>query len=64
MLVLTRKVGESIVIDGNIEVRVQRVSGKRVAIAIEAPEFVKILRGEIADEFADPPADNRVAHLA
>ncbi len=50
MLVLTRKIGESIIIDGGIEVKIQRVAGKRVTIAIEAPPHVKILRGEIADE--------------
>ncbi len=49
MLVLTRKVGESIVVDGGIEIKVQRIAGKRVTIAIEAPADVKILRGEIAD---------------
>ncbi len=49
MLVLTRKVGESIMVDGGIEIKIQRIAGKRVTIAIDAPPHVKILRGEIAE---------------
>ena len=49
MLVLTRKIGESIVIDDHIEVRVQQLTGKRVRISIDAPNHVKIMRGEIAE---------------
>ena len=54
MLVLSRKVGERIVIGDNITVVVQRVSGGRVSLAIEAPQDVRILRGEL-DPFGDGP---------
>jgi len=47
MLVLSRKAGEAIVIGDRIEVRVQRISGNRVRLAIEAPENVGVDRGEI-----------------
>ena len=47
MLVLTRKVGESILIDGVNEVRVLEVRGKRVLIGVKSPNGVVILRGEI-----------------
>lgn len=47
MLVLSRRVGERIVIDDRITVIVQRVSGNRVSIGIEAPEDVRIIRGEL-----------------
>jgi len=47
MLVLSRKVGQSIVIGNRIEVRVQRVSRDRVRLAIKAPENVGVDRGEI-----------------
>jgi carbon storage regulator CsrA len=43
MLVLSRKVGERIVIGDGITVVVNRVSGNRVAIGIDAPDDVKIL---------------------
>ena len=47
MLVLTRKRGERIVIDGNIEVVVQKVSGNRVTLGVHAPDDVRIVRGEL-----------------
>lgn len=50
MLVLSRKVGESIVIGNNIEVRVTAIAGNRVRIGIQAPDDVSILRGELCFE--------------
>jgi carbon storage regulator CsrA len=47
MLVLSRKVGERLVIDGNITVVVTKVAGNRVTIGIEAPDIVRIVRGEL-----------------
>ncbi len=48
MLVLSRKVGEEIVIDGNIRVVINRVAGDRVTLAFSAPSDVRILRAELA----------------
>ncbi len=50
MLALTRKAGESIIIDNEIEVTVVEVKGDKVRIAIKAPRRVTILRKEIVDE--------------
>jgi carbon storage regulator len=47
MLVLSRKVGEKLVIGENIVVTINRISGNRVTIGIEAPGSVKIVRGEL-----------------
>jgi carbon storage regulator len=47
MLVLSRRRGEKIVIDGRITVVVSQLKGGRVRIAIEAPPEVSILRGEL-----------------
>ncbi len=52
MLVLSRKVGEMLVIDGNITVRVVRIQGNRITLGIEAPSNVKILRGELNQQKA------------
>ena len=49
MLVLSRKVGEKIVIGDNITVVVNRVSGNRISLGIEAPSDVRIIRGELAE---------------
>jgi carbon storage regulator CsrA len=48
MLVLSRRIDETILIDGRIEVQIVRVKGNSVRIGIRAPEDVKILRGELA----------------
>lgn len=62
MLVLTRKVGEQIVVGGEIVLVINRISGNRVSIGIDAPEHVRVLRGELplAGPFdADPEPDHR-----
>jgi len=48
MLVLSRKLDESIVIDGNIEVTVLAVHGRRVKLGVRAPGDVAIRRSEIS----------------
>lgn len=47
MLVLSRKVGDKLVIDGNITVEVVKIQGNRISLGIVAPSNVKILRGEL-----------------
>ena len=50
MLILSRKTGETVVIDGRIRVKVIRVEGDVVKIGIDAPAEVSIHRQEIYDE--------------
>ena len=60
MLVLSRKVGEKIVVGGDIVLVINRISGNRVSIGIEAPDHVRILRGELpsgAEIEIDPTPD-------
>lgn len=47
MLHLSRKCGESIVINGTIKVTVQAVSGKTVRLAIDHPAGTTVLREEL-----------------
>jgi carbon storage regulator len=47
MLVLSRKVGEQIVIGNSITVVVNKVAGNRISLGIEAPAHVRIVRGEL-----------------
>lgn len=50
MLILSRKIGESVVIDGRITVKVVRVDGDVVKIGIEAPRNVPVHRQEVYAE--------------
>jgi len=47
MLVLSRKPGEKLVIGDDVVLTINRISGNRVAIGIEAPRDVRIVRGEL-----------------
>lgn len=49
MLVLTRRLGESIIIGTDIEVKVVKLQGDSVRLAISAPRGVEIMRKEIVD---------------
>jgi carbon storage regulator len=50
MLILSRKPGESIVIDGKIVVKIIRLEGDVVKLGIEAPRDVPVHRQEVYDE--------------
>ena len=47
MLVLTRKLGESIAIDDHIKIMVVQIKGKQVRLGIKAPKETKIHREEV-----------------
>ena len=47
MLVLTRDIGEEIVIDGHIRVIVLAVRGEHVRLGISAPPSVRVDRQEV-----------------
>ena len=50
MLVLARKINESIIIGDDIEVVVLEVQGEQVKLGINAPKSIKIYRKEIYEE--------------
>lgn len=50
MLVLSRKEGEAIVVDGPAEIVLTEVRGNRVRVGIEAAANVKVLRRELLEE--------------
>lgn len=49
MLVLTRKVKETLIIDNKIKITVVAVDGDKVKLAIDAPKDIPILRQEVFD---------------
>lgn len=60
MLVLSRKIGEKIVIADSIVVVVKKVLGQRVTFGIEAPKEVRIVRGELPRYESAPPRQRKV----
>lgn len=53
MLVLTRKLGESIAIDDHIKIVVVQIKGKQVRLGIKAPRETKIHREEVYQAIQD-----------
>jgi len=50
MLILSRKLNESIVIDGRITVKVMRIDGDVIKLGIAAPADVPVHRQEVYEE--------------
>ncbi|MGE5560007.1 MAG: carbon storage regulator CsrA [Chloroflexota bacterium] len=61
MLILTRRVGQAIIIGDGIEVRVVEVKGDQVRLGIVAPALVPVHRQEIYEQIQ---AENRRAAQA
>jgi carbon storage regulator len=53
MLILTRKVGESLVIGDDVSIIVLGVKGNQVRIGIDAPKSVSVHREEIYTKIQD-----------
>jgi len=52
MLILTRKIGEALVIDKDITVTVMGIKGTQIRIGVDAPEDIKVNREEIHNRIA------------
>lgn len=57
MLVLSRRVGQEIIIDGDIVIKVVRIGPDSVRIGIEAPTDVKVIRAELSKNSEQEPPD-------
>ena len=55
MLVLTRRIGEAIIIDSDIRLTVTGIKGDKVRIGIEAPPHVRMDREEVRRRVAESP---------
>ena len=58
MLYLQRKLGESIIINGEIEVKVTEIRGKSVKLGFDFPASATILRKEIHDNVVEENRSN------
>jgi carbon storage regulator CsrA len=61
MLVLTRRIGETIHVGSNVEIKFLSISGNHAKVGIQAPRTIEILRGELFKEPSDEqlPEDDR-----
>lgn len=50
MLILTRKLDESIMIGNDIEIKVVKVAGSQVHIGIKAPKNIAVYRHELFEQ--------------
>lgn len=50
MLVLSRRLNESILINGDTRVTVLAIRGNQIRLGIEAPSHVKVVRSELLEE--------------
>ncbi|MGN1393319.1 MAG: carbon storage regulator CsrA [Succinivibrionaceae bacterium] len=49
MLILTRRIDESLTINGNVKITVLSIKGNQIRIGIEAPKDVSIQRTELLE---------------
>ena len=54
-LVLTRRIGEAIIVDGKTEIVIADIKGGQVKFAITAPREIVIDRKEINQRKKEPP---------
>ncbi len=53
MLILTRKLGESIIIEDNIKITVIDINKQQIKLGIDAPKHITINREEVAKKVQD-----------
>jgi carbon storage regulator len=58
MLILTRRIGESVMIDDEVKITVLGVKGNQVRIGIDAPKHVSVHREEIYMRILDEKENN------
>ena len=63
MLILSRKKDESIIIGGNIEIKILEIEDGKVRIGIEAPKDVDIFREELYKTIQEENIEAAKTHI-
>ncbi|SOC34967.1 carbon storage regulator CsrA [Ureibacillus acetophenoni] len=63
MLVLSRKVGETIWIGEDVEIFISEVKGEQVKVGIRAPRSIEVVRGELRQDISNSNLESVVKNL-
>lgn len=63
MLVLSRKVGETIWVGDNVEIIITEIKGDQIKLGIQAPKSVEIVRGELRTEISESNTEAVIQNL-
>lgn len=58
MLILTRRIGETLLIGDDITIKVVGINGNQIRIGIDAPLDVQVMRSELLKESERAPDDS------
>ncbi len=64
MLILTRRIGETLMINDDVKVTVLGIKGSQIRIGIDAPKDVQVHRSEIYEKIKLEGANSRTAVTA
>lgn len=63
MLVLSRKVGETIWVGDNVEIIITEIKGEQIKLGIQAPKSIEIVRGELRTEVSESNTEAVIQNL-
>ena len=63
MLVLSRKVGETIWIGEDVELVISEIKGEQVKIGIRAPRSIEVIRGELREDVSESNTEAVINNL-
>jgi carbon storage regulator len=63
MLILTRRIGEKLIVGGNVTVTVLSIKGNQIRLGIDAPREIKVHREEIYQKIQAEQAEKKASAL-
>lgn len=63
MLILSRKVGETIWIGEDVEIVITEVKGDQVKVGIKAPRSIDVVRGELRKDVSESNTESVIKNI-
>ena len=60
MLILTRRINENVIINGNVKLRILSIQGHQVKLGFDAPKEIGVHREEIFERIQQKEKDNSI----